>query len=219
MECFIIVLLMWVFSVCLHEYGHAKVAQMGGDYTVEEKGYLTMNPIYYANPFMSFVLPMIFLMMGCLALPGGAVYINRGLLKSKKWDTAVSLAGPAMNLFLAIIIALALRLFFIPQYPYHIVTYAMAFVVQLQISAILFNLIPIPPLDGFQAIGPWLAPETEAAMASMGRYGMIIIFLVFRMIPGVNVLFWTVVDHLTLLLGIDPGMAVRGMYAFRSWLG
>ena len=80
MECFVLVLVLWVFSVCLHEYGHAKVAQLGGDYTVEDKGYLSMNPIHYANPFVSFVIPMAFLLMGGIALPGGAGTIPLGFI-------------------------------------------------------------------------------------------------------------------------------------------
>ena len=94
MTCFLIVVVIWVFSVCLHEYGHAKVAYHGGDTTVEEKGYLSMNPVHYAHPVMSFVLPVIFVVLGGLALPGGAVYINRELLRSRGWATGVSLAGP-----------------------------------------------------------------------------------------------------------------------------
>src|SRR5271169_5135477 len=106
MACFLLVVVVWVFSVFLHEYGHAKVAQLGGDYTVEEKGYLSMNPIHYAHPVLSFVLPMIFMMAGGIGLPGGAVYIDHRLLRSRAWETYVSLAGVTMNLILVIIVAL-----------------------------------------------------------------------------------------------------------------
>jgi Zn-dependent protease len=50
MECFFIVTALWVFSVCLHEFGHAYVAYRGGDYTVRDKGYLTLNPLHYTHP-------------------------------------------------------------------------------------------------------------------------------------------------------------------------
>ena len=80
-ECFVIVTVLWVFSVCLHEFGHALVAYRGGDYTVREKGYLTMNPLHYTDPLFSILMPLLFLAMGGIGLPGGAVYIERQLLR------------------------------------------------------------------------------------------------------------------------------------------
>ncbi len=62
MECFIIVTVLWVFSVCLHEFGHAAVAFYVGDYTVKDKGYLTLNPIKYTHPVYSIVMPVVFMM-------------------------------------------------------------------------------------------------------------------------------------------------------------
>ena len=67
---------LWVFSVCIHEWGHAFVAYHGGDYTVKDKGYLTLNPIHYTHPVTSILLPALFMMMGGIGLPGGAVYID-----------------------------------------------------------------------------------------------------------------------------------------------
>jgi Zn-dependent protease len=217
MTCFVIVVVVWIFSVCLHEYGHAKVAQLGGDYTVEEKGYLSMNPIRYADPVTSFVLPMVFMMIGGIGLPGGAVYINRQLLRSRAWETGVSLAGPAMNLILTIVITLVLRLILIPHYPTHIATYAMAFTLQLQISAILFNLIPVPPLDGFQAIMPWMTHEWRAQILPMARYGMFILFIVFWYVKPVNYFFWDVVDGISNLLGVNADLGTQGYFAFQFW--
>src|SRR5580698_5444736 len=111
MYCFLLVLVVWIFSVCLHEYGHAWVAYRGGDTTVEEKGYLEMNPLRYTHPVLSFLLPILFMAMGGIGLPGGAVFINNNLLRSRGWETAVSLAGPAMNLLLALVITVLLRMF------------------------------------------------------------------------------------------------------------
>ena len=70
---FAIVLVGWVFSLCLHEFSHALVAYYGGDTTVREKGYLTFNPLKYTHPVYSIVLPLLFLVMGGIGLPGGAV--------------------------------------------------------------------------------------------------------------------------------------------------
>src|SRR5512146_2988962 len=107
---FSIVLFGWIFSLCLHEFSHALVAYYGGDYTVREKGYLTFNPLKYTHPVYSIVLPLLFVMIGGIGLPGGAVYIERWRLRSRRWETAVSLAGPAANLLLAVVLGLLLRL-------------------------------------------------------------------------------------------------------------
>ncbi len=70
---FLIVLAGWIFSLSLHEFAHALVAYYGGDKTVKDKGYLTFNPLKYTHPMLSIVFPIIFLMMGGIGLPGGAV--------------------------------------------------------------------------------------------------------------------------------------------------
>ena len=101
---FIIVLLGWVFSLCVHEFSHAAVAYAGGDTTVREKGYLTFNPLKYTHPVYSLLLPLLFLALGGIGLPGGAVYIETWRLRSRRWISAVSLAGPASNLILAILL-------------------------------------------------------------------------------------------------------------------
>ena len=107
---FIIVLVGWVFSLCLHEFSHALVAYYGGDTTVREKGYLTFNPLKYTHPVYSLLLPLLFLVLGGIGLPGGAVYIETWRLRSRGWISAVSLAGPTANLLLAIVLGLVLRL-------------------------------------------------------------------------------------------------------------
>ena len=91
---FILVVVGWIFSLCLHEWAHARMAYEGGDTSVVEKGYLSFNPLKYMDPIFSIVLPLAFLVMGGIGLPGGAVYIDQSRLKSKQWSTWVSLAGP-----------------------------------------------------------------------------------------------------------------------------
>src|ERR1043166_9038995 len=109
MVCFFTVTILWILSVCLHEFGHAIVAFYGGDTSVREKGYLTLNPLKYTHPVYSLLMPVLFMMIGGIGLPGGAVYIDRSLLRSRVWESAVSLAGPAMNLGLIVVLGLAFR--------------------------------------------------------------------------------------------------------------
>ena len=82
---FIVVLIGWVFSLTLHQFSHAMVPYRGGDFTVREKGYLTFNPLKYTHPVYSILLPVVFLLLGGIGLPGGAVYIETWRLYSRKW--------------------------------------------------------------------------------------------------------------------------------------
>ncbi len=159
------VLLLWTLGVCLHEFGHAYAAFWGGDYTVVEKGYLHLNPVKYANMFSRFMLPVaVMLLTGGWTFFGAAVYINMGLLRSRAWHTGVALAGPLGTL--CFLVVLALPFWFV--YPGDMAWSesrhgewwsALALATYLQLQALVLNLMPIPPLDGFGALLPWL-PET-----------------------------------------------------------
>ncbi|MEZ4675476.1 MAG: Clp protease N-terminal domain-containing protein [Caldilineaceae bacterium] len=72
----------WITALCIHEFGHAIVAYFGGDTSVRNQGYLTLNPLKYTHPFYSLVIPLIFMFMGGIGLPGAAVYINRFALRN-----------------------------------------------------------------------------------------------------------------------------------------
>src|SRR5262245_54266040 len=150
MECFYIVTAAWIFSVCLHEFAHAWVAYRGGDHTVKDKGYLTFNPLKYTDPVFSIILPVVFMALGGIGLPGGAVYINRSLLRSRRWETMMSLAGPGANLVVAILIGALFKFGVVPASTDSLAAVSLAFLLHLQVSAIILNLLPLPPLDGFQ---------------------------------------------------------------------
>jgi Zn-dependent protease len=213
MEVFLFVTVGWIFSVCLHEFGHALVAYYGGDYTVREKGYLTLNPIHYTDPFLSLVMPLLFLFLGGIGLPGGAVYINDHLLRSKGWRTAVSLAGPAMNILLALLLCIPFWLGLVDLRfgP------GLAFLIQLQICAVVFNLIPVPPLDGFRAVSPWLPEETSQRLLQQSNVLMWVLFLSMWYVAPLNHAFWGVIDHLLELVRIDSSLAWMGLREFRFW--
>lgn len=152
----------WIMTVILHEFAHGIVAYWGGDYTIRERGGLTLNPLQYVDPVMSIGMPLLFLLIGGVPLPGGATYINRSLLRSRYWECAVSLAGPMMNLLILIVLCVlthpALGLFDLSK-PVEEWTNAQVFGGALAFSqafAIVLNLIPCPPLDGFNALAPFL---------------------------------------------------------------
>src|SRR5512146_3251821 len=187
---FAVVLLGWIFSLCLHEFSHALVAYYGGDTTVREKGYLTFNPLKYTHPLFSIVMPMIFLLLGGIGLPGGAVYIERWRLRSKRWESAVSLAGPAANLLLAIVLAVVLR--FAPAQAVGVWP-ALGFLALLQVTAVILNLIPIPPLDGYGIISPYLPNSFRASVDQAGAFLMLALFAVLWYVPVISNVFWSLV--------------------------
>ena len=73
---FIFVIAGWMVSLCLHEFGHAFTAWRFGDHDVAVRGYLTLNPLKYSNPMLSIVLPLLFIALGGIGLPGGAVWVR-----------------------------------------------------------------------------------------------------------------------------------------------
>ena len=211
---FTIVFFGWLFSLCLHEFSHALVAYYGGDYTVREKGYLTFNPLKYTHPLFSIILPLLFLVMGGIGLPGGAVYIERERIRSRLVLSAMSLAGPLSNLLVAIILGLFLR--FWPSIDASLLP-GLSFLLVLQISAVLFNLIPAPPFDGYNAIEPFLNPVIRAQVDRVRGVMIWIILLLFWYVPFISDIFWQQVYTFSTLLGVDWSQVVAGLERFRFW--
>jgi len=212
---FIFIFVAWVFSLCLHEFSHAAVAYLGGDHTVKDKGYLTLNPLKYTDPLLSVGLPILFLIMGGFGLPGGCVYIERRLLRSRAWECGVALAGPASNAVIAIVLAAPFYLGFVDPLSTDPVWEAYAFLVVLQVCAVFFNLLPIPPLDGYGAVSAWFDYELQARIAQYSTYGLFLLFIMFWYVEGVNQAFWDAVFGAAYRLGVPPEMAWAGLDAFR----
>ena len=211
---FLIVLLGWIFSLTLHEFSHALTAYFGGDYTVREKGYLTFNPLKYTHPVYSIVLPLVFLLLGGIGLPGGAVYIETWRLRSSKWVSAVSLAGPASNLFLAVLLGLLLNV--LPAngggvWP------GLAFLALLQVTAALFNLLPVPPFDGYGALRPHLGVAWRERMDAFGQVSMWVVLAIFWYLPVIGGLFWRLVAVVAGFFGIPLDLAALGQSLFMFW--
>jgi len=211
---FLVVLIGWVFSLCLHEFSHAFVAYQGGDYTVKDKGYLTFNPLKYTHPVFSLLLPLLFLVMGGIGLPGGAVYIERWRLRGPRWETAVSLAGPASNALLALILGLILR--FTPVASSSIGP-GLAFLGLLQVSAVVLNLLPIPPFDGFGALEPYLPMEWRMKLAETRGMLSMLVFVVLWYVPFVNSAFWGFIFFLARTAGVPLQIAILGLNQFMFW--
>ena len=205
---FIVVLVGWIFSLSLHEFAHALVAYYGGDTSVKDKGYLTFNPLY------SLALPLLFLFMGGIGLPGGAVYIETWRLRSAKWRSAVSLAGPSANIILVIIIAIALQ--FTPATPSAFWA-GMAFLAMLQIYAVVLNLIPVPPFDGFGIIEPYLSRDILERIEPIRGMMVWIVFAALWYVPFIGDIFSTLIFFLASILHIPLDLVGLGYQQFFFW--
>jgi len=210
---FIFVIGGWLVSLCLHEFGHAYTAWRFGDHDVEARGYLTLNPLKYSHPLLSLGLPLLFIALGGIGLPGGAVYLRTGLMTPRQ-RTIVSLAGPLANLILAVLLLAAVRLFFDQD---HAVFWAgVAFLGFLQVTALVLNLLPVPGLDGFAALEPHLSPATQRALEPAKQFGFLIL-LVLLLTPGLNRWFFSTVFGLFDLSGVPGRLAMVGGQLTRFW--
>lgn len=170
------ILIIWVFALCLHEWAHAKVAFLGGDHSVVDKGYLSFNPLKYMEPFNSIVFPIIILLIGGIPLPGGAVWIETHRIRSREWLSLMSLAGPLANLILAIVFGAAFLFGLVPEIGP--VGPILAISIYFQLFAAFLNLLPIPGLDGFGVLAPWLPHGLQDLANRIARYMPFVILLI-----------------------------------------
>ncbi|MFP6580931.1 MAG: site-2 protease family protein [Candidatus Hydrogenedentota bacterium] len=212
---FVFVFGAWVFSLCVHEFSHAIVAYQGGDYTVKDKGYLSFNPLKFMHPGLSIGLPLFFLLIGGIGLPGGCVYIERHLLRSRGWDCLVSLAGPLSNLGLAILLSLPFSLGFVEFTTENPLWNAIAFLVMLQVFAVILNMLPVPGLDGFGALSAWMDELLRQKIYRYSNMAFIGLFVLIFYVDGFNKLLWGSVMFVTRILGVPPEMAWAGYEEFR----
>ncbi len=190
---FLIVLL---FSVIVHELAHGYVAYSLGDPTAKYAGRLTLNPLKHLDPFGSVILPVLFLLFSFL--PGGQPFIfgwakpvpiNPYNFKDQKWGTLkVSIAGPLSNFAVALIFGLFIRFFSAVGGSLAPLIDLFAVIVFLNILLGLFNLIPIPPLDGSWILFRFLPAGSEKVKMFLQQYGLfILIFLLFS--GALNILY------------------------------
>jgi len=174
----LISLIILVFSAILHEVAHGWVADRLGDPTARLLGRLTLNPIPHIDPLMSILLPLVLILTGSPIVFGAAkpVPVDPFNLRDGRRDMAlVSLAGPITNFLIAAIAAIFLK-FGANFIPDQFILEIIFRIVQLNLLLGIFNLLPIPPLDGSKAFSLLLPEDTAKSYLSIGAYGMFIIF-------------------------------------------
>jgi len=217
-SAFIFIISGWVVSLCLHEFGHAYTAYRFGDHSVVEKGYLTLNPLKYTNLFLSIVMPVLFLMMGGIGFPGGAVYINVGLIKKPIERSMVSAAGPAMTALSAVILIVPFIFGMADVENHRIFWAAISLLALLQITALFLNLLPVPGLDGFGILEPFLKGHIKKKIRNISGIAVLAIFLLLFSDTPVSSFFWSSIAYIIQLLGIDFQLVIEGFNLFRFWI-
>lgn len=185
-----------LFSIIVHEVMHGLVALKFGDHTAKDAGRLTLNPLPHVDPLGTILVPAILILSG-LFLPNGNSFIIGwakpvpinpfNFTNIRKGELFVSLAGVGSNFALAILAAAIYHLFILllPQ----IILELLEFTVTINLILGVFNLLPIPPLDGSKVLMSRLSTKLAIQYQSIERYGMFIIFfLLFFPIAGVPIL-------------------------------
>ncbi|MBU0636813.1 site-2 protease family protein, partial [Patescibacteria group bacterium] len=167
-----------LFSVIIHEYMHGWMANYLGDTTARDDGRLTLNPLVHIDLWGSILMPaMLYFGTGGNFIFGYAkpIPFNPCNLRDQKYGTAkIAIAGPLANLFVALVFGLSLR--FLLNISQEMVIFIVA-VVQVNLALFVFNLLPIPPLDGSKVIASFLSYSWQEKLMFLEQYGIIIVML------------------------------------------
>ena len=206
----------WLLAVMVHEFSHALVAWLGGDHTVKAKGYLDFDPRRYGNLQTTLVIPILALALGGIGFPGGAVYLRGDLMRSRLWRAAASLAGPAATAVMLILLAVGLDVWASfgatsDLFP------ALSMLAFLQAMALILNLLPLPGLDGFNAIRPFLPRSWAPGIVRAQVLAPLALLGVVFFVPGGGALLFRAAARLSLALGLRPDALAYGWQAFYFW--
>jgi len=219
---FAVVMLGWVLSVMVHEFAHAAVAWLGGDRTIVEKGYLAFDPRRYGDLGVSLVLPLLALIMGGVGFPGGAVYIRNDLIRRRIMRSAAALAGPAASfaIFLGLVVGLTVWGEAGVSSAGALALYAALSVLAfLQLMGVMLNLLPLPGLDGFAVLRPYLPEALLFRSRRVEGIVMLGLLLLLVMPNGLGSQLFSAAARIGLAFGLNLDALQAGWRAFHFWQG
>lgn len=184
---FIFQIAILLFSVVIHEVSHGAMAYALGDSTAKNEGRLTLNPIPHLDFFGSIVLPLILIISNAGFVIGWAkpVPFNPYNLKNQKYGPAmVGIAGPLSNLLIAIVFGILIRFSYALSLPQAFLEIAF-YIVFLNLVLTVFNLVPIPPLDGSKILFALLPARSIELQITLERYGIFILLLFVFFFSGI----------------------------------
>ncbi|HJQ21877.1 MAG TPA: site-2 protease family protein [Gemmatimonadaceae bacterium] len=182
-----------LFSVIAHEYAHGYAALRQGDPTALMMGRLTWNPLKHISPFLTIIMPIVMYVALGVAIGGARpVPVNpRNYRNLRRGDIIVSLAGVAVNFALAFVCAVIIavlgllaRALPVAEPSIGILQVMMWIGIQINLALLMFNLLPIPPLDGSHVVKYLLPPSWSLRYQQVGFLGLIAIVLILRGAPG-----------------------------------
>ncbi len=184
-----LVVVVLIPSIVLHELAHGVVANSFGDRTARDAGRLTLNPIKHVDPFGTLLLPGILIVLNALGVGGGFVFgwakpvpIDAAKLGKQPWKmVAVAASGPLVNAALAIGAVLVLAAV-IPT-SFRMADFLLTWLI-VNVALFVFNLIPLPPLDGSKVVAIVLPPRAREVYRSWEPYGALFMLVVFFLFPG-----------------------------------
>ncbi len=200
---FILILSVFFFAVIIHEYAHGWTAWKLGDWTAKNAGRLTFNPLAHIDPIGTIFLPLLLLATRSPVIFGWAkpVPVDFNSLGNPKKDMVwVGLAGPTANIFFAILLSFILK-FITLSGGNILLTEVLTTAIIINLVLAIFNILPIPPLDGSRVLMGMLPRDLGIRYAKLEPYGFIIIFGLLY-IGLIGSVIWPLVMYFATLLGV-----------------
>lgn len=202
-----------IFSVVIHETAHGWVALKCGDTTARDMGRLTLNPLPHIDLFGSIILPLVLILGGAnffIAWAKPVPIDPRNFSNFRRDDSLVTMAGPLSNFILAFLCSLAVILmktaldhitFNEEAFGYQFLNFLFkmfSYGIFLNVVLGIFNLFPIPPLDGSHILANILPEEAAMRFRKIGFFGVFIILALFNFVPAFRLIFYQVIVFVTM---------------------
>jgi Zn-dependent protease len=188
-SCLVVIV---ILSLGIHEYGHALVAYLCGDNTAKREGRMTINPVAHIDPFMTILLPaFLYFSTGGRFMFGGAKPVPvdpRNLRHPLRDMMLVALAGPATNVVLAAVFMILWKASFVHwgYDPEELMPRVLMRGSFLNLALAVFNMLPIPPLDGSRVMTYILPAQLRAPYVGLERFGLLLVIVFIFFVPGVR---------------------------------
>lgn len=211
------IVLGWIVGVCFHEYAHAISAHREGDYMAKIRGYLTLDPLRYVSAKWSFGIPLVFLILGGIPLPGAAVKIETDILRSSKSQLKVALAGPFTTLAFSVGLFAICGLLGLGGAQAVYLRMACGLLAYFALIAFFVNMLPIPGLDGFLALEPYLTGRWYHRMEKLTKNESLLFMVLIAIVILAIILFSPLAYVIMTSINFEESEFEQAIELFRFW--